>query len=342
MQTVPIIREPIPKTASLPTQSPSKSPTQTRYSHLLYLSEPERQLYESRMEKTSASSLRSSNSVRSNRSASSSTASQTSVSTSVISKPSMQVPRYVDDHYPLITTTHLENIPASVPKDHPAFWCARQMAQIHNTIIRALNASWNQAVMVQPDTQEAADFLLFNQLLFNTLNHHHHVEDDYMFPTMEKLLGRPGAMEANTKGHDSFAEGLTVFQKYVFITKPAEYNGVTLRHIIESFAPNLIQHLHDEIPTLANLHVSDGKELMKIWKHAEHIATKDNSLYTDAPWTLGCQDKSFTIDGEKCGFPDVPWVIEAVIRNWHAKKHAGAWKFCPSDLSGKRRLLPIA
>jgi hypothetical protein len=254
----------------------------------------------------------------------------------------MNLPRYVDDHYPLINTIHPETIPSSVPKDHAAIWCASQMAQIHNTIIRALNASWNHSVSVKPDTSEAANFLLFNQQLFKTLDHHHHVEDDYLFPAIEKLLGRPNAMESNIKGHESFAEGLAVFEKYAFVTKSAEFNGVTFRHIIESFAPELIQHLHDEIPTLAALHTVDSKELMKLWKQAEHIATKDNSLYTDAPWTLGCQDKSFTIDGNRCEFPNIPWVAEALVRNWHAKKYAGAWDFCPSDLSGKRRLLIVA
>lgn len=261
-----------------------------------------------------------------------------SASTGRTSKLSMHSPRFVDDHYPLITTIHPETVPISAT-DHTALWCARQMAQIHNTIIRALNASWNHAPLVQPDTQEASDFLLFNQQLFNTLDHHHHVEDDYMFPAIEKLLDRPCAMEENTKGHDSFAEGLAIFQKYVFVTKSSEYNGVTLRHIIESFAPALIQHLHDEIPTLVNLHVLDSKELMKVWKHAEHIATKDNSLYMDAPWTLGCQDSAFLIDGKKCEFPNIPWMAGAMIRTWHAKRHAGAWSFCPSNLCGKRRLL---
>ena len=337
MQAVPIIREPVPRKSSSPALSQPKSPNQARYSHLLYLSEPERQLYVARMEKSSTSSLRSSNSVRSSRSATSAS----SISTGH-TKLSMQTPRFVDDHYPLITTIHPETVPSSVSKHHAAFWCARQMAQLHNSIIRALNASWNHAISVQPDTQDAADFLLFNQLLFNTLYHHHHVEDDYMFPAFAKLLRRPGAMEGNTKGHDSFAEGLAVFQKYVFITKSSEFSGLTFRHIIESFAPELIQHLHDEIPTLLSLHVVDSKALMKIWKQAEHIATKYNSLYTDAPWTLGCQDKSFLIDGQKCDFPGVPWVAETLLRTWHAKKHAGAWNFCPSDLSGRRRLLQVA
>lgn len=341
MRVVPIIKEPVPRNTSSPTRSRSMSPNQATYSHLLYLSDAERQLYTSKMEGSSSSSLRSLYSVRSNRSTSSSAKSQASSATSGPSRPSMQKHRYADDHYPLISTIHPENVPASVPKKHSALYCARQMAQIHNTIIRALNSSWNHAVSVKPNTQEASDFLLFNQQIFSTLDHHHKVEDDYMFPEIEALLHRPGAMEVNAKGHESFAEGLAIFQKYVFVTKASEYNGVTLRHIIEAFAPDLIQHLHDEIPTLASLHVLDSSALMKVWKEAEHRTLKDQNLYSDAPWTLGCQDKSFMIDGEKCGFPDVPWILEVVIRNWHAKRHAGAWRFCPSDLCGRRRRLKV-
>ena len=339
MQPVPVIKEPVHRNGPVPTLSWPKSPSQTRYSHLLYLSEAERQVYASRMDKSSTSSLRSSQSVRSSCSGLSSLR---SASTGQTSKHSIQSPRYVDDHYPLITTIHPETIPSSVSRDHAAFWCARQMAQIHNTIIRALNASWNHAASVQPDTQEAADFLLFNQQLFKTLNHHHHVEDDYMFPAYERLLGRTGNMEENIKGHESFAEGLAIFEKYVFVTNSAEFNGVTFRHILESFAPELIQHLHDEIPKMVSLRVLDSKDLMKIWKQAEHIATKDNSLYIDAPWTLGCQDKSFMMDGHRSDFPGFPSLAKTLIRNWSAKKHAGVWEFCPSDLCGKRRLLHVA
>src|ERR1700709_330537 len=65
MQTVPIIREPVPRNSASPKLSRSKPPSQIRYSHLLYLSEAERQLYDARIEKSSVSSLRSSNSIRS-------------------------------------------------------------------------------------------------------------------------------------------------------------------------------------------------------------------------------------------------------------------------------------
>jgi len=211
------------------------------------------------------------------------------------------------------------------------------MAQIHNTMIRALNASWNHAASVQPSTQEAVDFLLFNQQLFTTLDHHHKLENEYLFPKIEEMLNRPGAMEEHTKGRAAFGQGLTVFQKYVFMTKASEYHGATVRHIIESFAPSLIQHLHDEITALVGLHMLDSTRLLRAWKEAG-LATNAAAF---SRWTLGCQDRSFTIDGEKGALPNVPWIIETLVRKWHAKKYAGAWKFCPSDLSGTRRQLIV-
>lgn len=212
------------------------------------------------------------------------------------------------------------------------------MAQIHNSFIRAINSSYNHCLAVLPSTQEAADFLLFNQQIALCLDHHHHVEDDYMFPEIEKLLGKPGAMSENVAGHEKFMEAFHVFEKYVTRTTADEYNGLTLRHIIESFAPDLVKHLHAEISTLVALHVvKNERALLKIWKHAEHLATKDADLYLNAPFMLGCQDKEFEIDGERCTFPDMPWAIESMVRNWTSWRHGGAWKYCPSDLQGRRR-----
>ena len=213
------------------------------------------------------------------------------------------------------------------------------MSQIHNTIIRALNSSYNHCLTIEPDTQEATDFLFFNQQLCVTLDHHHHTEDDYLFPEIERLLGKPSAMENNTAGHEKFMEALHVFDAYVNNTKPSEYNGLTFRHMIEAFAPDLIQHLHDEIPTLTKLYVIDSKELMKVWKVAEHLATKDTDLYTAGPFTLGCQDKSFKVDGKDGEFPGLPWLLERLMEKWHARRHAGAWKYCPSSIRGERKLL---
>ena len=298
-----------------------------KYAHLLYVDTPKR----TTLMAQSYSSPSSIHSVCSEHSAASNPSSHTSAH-------SIQMPTYADEHYSLINTIQPELIPSHIPKDHAAIHCARMMSQIHNMVIRALNSSYNHCLTIEPNTQEAGDFLIFNKQLCATLNHHHHTEDD-LFPEIERLLGKPGAMEDNTAGHGKFMGNLRVFEAYVNNTKPSEYNGLTFRHLIEGFAPDLIQHLHDEIPTLTKLYVLDSRELMKVWKVAEHIATKDTDLYTAAPFTLGCQDKSFKVDGKDSEFSGIPWLVEKAVEKWHARRYAGAWRYCPSDLSGKRRLL---
>lgn len=249
---------------------------------------------------------------------------------------------WADVPFPLIRETHASSLPSSVPKDHACIAWARDMAQIHNTMIRAFNASYNQCLSIQPGTQEAADFLLFNRLLFNMLDHHHHVEEEFLFPGVEKLLGVPGAMEPNVEQHHAFEKGLGVFEEYVTQTKPEGYCGRQLRDILDSFLDVLVQHLHDEIPTLLNLHTLDSKEMSKIWEKTAHEATKDIDIFTDAPFVLSCQDRTFLLDGQPRGFPGIPFFLPWVVSAIFARRHAGAWKFSPSGILGAPRPLMFA
>ena len=185
--------------------------------------------------------------------------------------------------------------------------------------------------------------MFFNNVLVDTLNHHHHVEDDFMFPKFERMLNKPSAMEENVEGHEKFLPAFELFARYVkeTLAKPSEYDGIVFRQLIENFAVDLCHHLQDEIPTIRDLCVLDSKELMKVWKEAHRLATKDTVLWVDGPFILGCQDKEFRIDGTATEFPAVPWVLERVVEKWVGRRHAGAWRFCPSDLAGRRRLLEV-
>ena len=113
--------------------------------------------------------------------------------------------------------------------------------------------------------------MLYNRMLFDMLDHHRKVRENYLFPQIDELLGqrRLGAMAGNTKRHQGFKEGLGVFEKYVKVTKAEEFCGRTFMHIIDSFGEDLVQHLHNEIPTLLSLHTLDSEEMMRIWKRAE-------------------------------------------------------------------------
>lgn len=259
--------------------------------------------------------------------------------------------------WPLITNTNFEALPRTVPSDHACLYYARQMALIHNTIIRALNASHHHcstflggdeikspSSMVflepDPDLSQFADFLEYNRLVFKLINQHHLVEGEFMFQQVEDLLldiGMPrGSMAGNIAQHQDFEAGLGVFEAYIFNTQPAEFQPHTLLHILDSFVPVLVEHLHDEIFTLLALHVLKTDDLMKIWKKAEYEATKDDDMYTSLPFMLGCQDSTFELDGEIRPFPPIPKAIRPALllanKWWFSRRKPGVWRFLPCNV----------
>jgi len=55
---------------------------------------------------------------------------------------------------------------------------------------------------------------------------------------------------------------------------------------------------------------------------------------------MGCQDKSFLLDGEKHAFPDVPAIVPYIVDFALSGRHKEVWQFNPSTLYGQPRPLP--
>ncbi len=70
-----------------------------------------------------------------------------------------------------------------IPQDHAAVFFATQMSLIHNSLIRAFN-SYNQATSINPSL--AADFLAYNQCIYEFLHEHHTVEETAIFLSSKK------------------------------------------------------------------------------------------------------------------------------------------------------------
>lgn len=329
------------------------SPTPRFYAHLLYVDTPQRERIMARSISSGGTSVRSLASTRSHASTHSSNTSQqppkppvTPAAHSGLSPISS--PTYFDEHYPLISSISPATVPAHIPRTHPAFHCARHMAQIHNLLIRALNAIYNHSLRVGVDpstasstsTTETADFLHFCRIWCALLNHHHLIEDTWVFPEFEKLLGAPGAMDVNVAGHDAFLPGLRLFEAYVSRTRPDEYCGMTLRNMLERFAPLLVEHLHEEIPTVLSMWRVEAKPLGKVWARAEKMGRSGGSVWEAPVMVLACVDREMLIDGALCEFPEVPRGVEMVVRKGLARRFAGVWRFAPFDFEGKRRAIP--
>ncbi len=126
------------------------------------------------------------------------------------------------------------------------------MANVHNTFIRTLNTIYLQAPYITT-SRLAADFFQYCRSLGSLLYLHHSQEEAVLFPKWEKLSGQKGLMGANVHQHEEFQPKLAEFNKYVETTEPGDYSAEKMKELIDAFAPALMTHLADEIPTIMAL-----------------------------------------------------------------------------------------
>ena len=203
--------------------------------------------------------------------------------------------RFADEHYPLIS-----GIATAGKPTRPAIL---EMAHAFNQYIRALNSCYNYSLTIDDD--EVADFLFFNQTLFNVLSQHLKVNEQCLQP----LLHKPKSSRYESKRSPSiydderFHASLHAWANYVHDRATRQYfSGDELQALISSFAPVLVQNLHYEVAQLNSLVNKDilmPAHLSKIWSKFEETLSDKLDLYTDAALLVGCHDRHFTINGQR-------------------------------------------
>lgn len=111
-----------------------------------------------------------------------------------------------------------------------------QTTRTRNTLVRTLTYSYDHCLLLQPCTQEAADFLMFKQQIALCLYQYRHVESDSSRPGDNALLNELGAVIKTAESHTEFIEDIRIFEEYAMRTTANEYNGLALRDIIKAFA----------------------------------------------------------------------------------------------------------
>src|ERR1700761_5248014 len=145
---------------------------------------------------------------------------------------------------------------------------ALEMVRAHNSFIVGFNAIVLQGPNVK-DPKDKDDFMYFCYALVDAIHHHHSIEESTLFPQIEKIANKPGLMEKNVAQHESFHKGLDEFKNYVTKTKGADVEWNKLKKIVDSFVPQLMMHLNDEIIALRSLREYDSKELWEAWEMVE-------------------------------------------------------------------------
>jgi hemerythrin-like domain-containing protein len=145
-----------------------------------------------------------------------------------------------------------------------AVFIARDMANAHNGMLRALNSIYQQCMHVK-EPKDVKDLLLYATFWCDWIHEHHTGEETFLFPQIEEITGVKGLMEVNVAQHHAFMEGLEAFHKYAKETKVEEYDGLKLKLLIDRFGGKLTKHLTEEIGTLLSLKTYDGPALKKAY-----------------------------------------------------------------------------
>lgn len=248
--------------------------------------------------------------------------------------------RYADDHYPLITS-----IPATAKPTHSSIL---DMAHTYNTYIRAINSCYNNATVIDDD--EVSDYLFFAQTLFNILSLQLRIDQQHLVPLLHRPTLYPRVAARKTVSiHDNLTFQSSFQAWATYVHNPASqrcFSGEEVQAYMSTFAPILVQHLHDAVYSL-NALISQGtlipEHLSKICSTMEESRAATLDLYTDVALLIGCHDRHFTINGQRAEqrFPQLPLGTTTMVKKWHSRRHDGAWRFCSSDFSGKRRLITV-
>jgi hypothetical protein len=140
---------------------------------------------------------------------------------------------------------------------------------------------------------------------------------------------------------DAFLPGLQAYSEYLSMVTldPASFSGARLNTIIDGFAPLLLVHLADEIPTLLSLsrfgsqvRFLDGIN-MESKKSPLHL-----SMTGGTPFFFRNLDVEFE-DGLWRAWPEIPglvwWVLQRTFVAWNQRW----WKFASCDEKGRLKEL---
>lgn len=247
---------------------------------------------------------------------------------------------------------------------------ATHMALVHNSIIRGYNSIYLQAPHVRDE--DVSDFVAYAMTWHKFVVSHHDDEEEKLFPDMVSLLGdskiwgnmkeehgmyfdassfhssytRLQVISTLTIKLESFLAGLAAFQNHLNTTDK-KLRPTTLLSIMDSFAPDLETHLHNEVTTMSamathpaappadSLRAALARDMLKAW--GKNTVTKAG--YRDVlPFFLMNTDRTFE-NGAWVKWPRMPepirWGMVNLVGMWHGSR----WRFASCDAAGLPREL---
>ncbi len=247
-------------------------------------------------------------------------------------------PVYADHPFSLIPT------PIFLAKDSQATpdvfdELASEMALVHNIVIRGLNSIYLQAPHIKPADEKS--FARYMASWYTLLHNHHHGEETMFFPEVAKMTGVEGIMDTNIDQHAAFHDGLEDFKTYAdsVASGSEKYDGSRVIAIIDDFAPPLLQHLADEIPTILSLRPYADKlaGLPQLFQEEADKVGKAVGL-SGIIWFCANLDSQYE-NGRWQNWPPAPAHVKFLMRCVFWWTNADARKFGAVDRTGHMKPL---
>jgi hemerythrin-like domain-containing protein len=175
--------------------------------------------------------------------------------------------------------------------DPDILFIAADMANIHNAIIRGLNAIYLQCPHIPNNPTDIQDFALYVKAWADLVHHHHSMEEAKVFPRFESVAKDAGkseaVMDANIEQHHQFEPGLAELMDIANKVHKGEkeYDWEEWIRILDRVAEVLTQHLHDEIDSLLALEkLGKSKELRTLYDKAVEEGAKASDVVSAYPY----------------------------------------------------------
>jgi hypothetical protein len=116
---------------------------------------------------------------------------------------------------------------------------------------------------------------------------HQELEDELLFPEMDRLRGTMGSMQANIEQHRACKPALTALQEYTRSTAPGDYDADVLLRLLNGLCAPLQTHLTAEICTFLELERDCGSAaLLHMCRTVEKPpACGRTSCTKSSPWS---------------------------------------------------------
>lgn len=220
------------------------------------------------------------------------------------------------------------------------------MALVHNAMIRGFNSIHHQAPLVEEKYRE--DFVNYAKVWAKFVMSHHHDEEDNLFAAVSEILDDKTIWVETQKEHESFVDGVRVFQSYLNGLKDAkDVSGEQVVALLDKFSQEFESHMHSEVKTIASLakHRNAPKEgsaaaeaatqTFKAW--GKKTITKAGMLDV-LPFFLLNLDATFE-DGRWASWPPMPKPVRWAMTNIVGTYYGNYWKFASCNAHGQPREL---